>query len=81
VSDLESPISLEIEGESMYEQLEHLVTEYGEVQIRFDSGEEVELHRHNSEFLEEPMVKVISPGEARWFDAEKIESLWIHYDY
>lgn len=78
---MKSPLKLEMEGDSPYEQLEHLIEEYGEVQIRFDSGEEAELHRHNSEFVGEPMVKVVTPGEARWFNAEKIESLWIHYDF
>lgn len=78
---MESPLSLEIEGETTYEQLENLVDEYGEVQIRFDSGKEAEIHRHNSEFVDEPMVKVVTPGEARWFNAEKIESFWVHYDF
>lgn len=78
---MRSPLELEIRGDSTYERLENLVEEYGEVQIRFDSGEEAEVHRHNTEFVGEPMVKVVTPGEARWFDAEKIESLWIHYEF
>jgi hypothetical protein len=78
---MESPLSLELAGDSRYEQLEYMVEEYGEVQIRFDSGAEAEVHRHNTDFVGDPMVKVVTPGEARWFDAEKIESLWIHYDF
>lgn len=78
---MQSPMSLEIAGESMYDQLENLVEEYGEVQIQFDSGEEAEIHRHNTEFVDRPMIKVVSPGEARWFSAEKIESFWIHYEF
>lgn len=78
---MESPLSLEVEGDSAYEQLENMVDEYGEVQIRFDSGKEAEIHRHNTEFVGEPTVKVVTPGEARWFNAEKIESVWIHYDF
>ncbi len=78
---MQSPMELEIDGESMYERLENLVAEYGEVQIRFDSGHETELHRHNTDFVGEPMVKVITKGEAHWFDAGKIETFWIHYEY
>jgi len=78
---MQSPMALEMEGDSMYERLEHLVEEYGEVQIQFDSGKEAEIHRHNTEFIDEPMVKILQPGEARWFNAEKLESVWIHYDF
>jgi len=78
---MQSPLSLETDGDTTYEQLETLVDEYGEVQIRFDSGEQAEIHGHNAEFVGDPMVKVVTPGEARWFDAEKIESFWIHYEH
>lgn len=74
-------MELEIRGDSMYERLRNLLDDYGEVQVRFDSGVEKELHRHNTEFVDEPMVKVVTKGEAHWFDAEKVETAWIHYEY
>lgn len=78
---MESPMQLTMRGDGRYEQLKHLVEDYGEVQIRFDSGEETEIHRHNTEFVGEPMVKAVTKGEAHWFDASKIEDLWIHYEF
>ena len=78
---MKSPLELELRGDSMYERLQHLLEDYGEVQIRFDSGVEAELHKHNTDFVEEPMVKVVAAGKAHWFNAEKIEEVWIHYEY
>lgn len=72
---------MEIPSGSMYERLQGLVDEYGEVMIRLDSGEEAELHRHNTEFVDEPMVKVVTNDAIHWFDAEKVESCWIHFDF
>jgi len=76
-----TPAAIELVGESMYERLQHLVDEYGEVMIRLDSGREAELHTFNTEFTGAPMVKVKTAGEVHWFDAEKVESCWIHYDF
>ncbi|MFT4923134.1 MAG: hypothetical protein ACI8XM_002358 [Haloarculaceae archaeon] len=78
---MESPITVQMRGDSMYERLQNLVEDYGEVQVRFDSGVEAELHSFNTDFVDEPMVKVVTKGEAHWFDAEKVEEMWIHYDY
>lgn len=74
-SDLESP------GDTMYDRVQWLVEEYGEVMVRFDSGVEAELHRHNVEFVDEPMVKVVTADAVHWFDASRIESYWIHYEF
>lgn len=65
----------------MYERLRETVQEYGEVMIRLDSGEEAELHLHNAEFVEEPIIKVDADDEVHWFNAEKVERYWIHYDF
>lgn len=78
---MESPLELEIHGDTMFERLRGLLDDYGEVQIRFDSGVEAELHKHNTDFDKEPMVKVVTEGEAHWFNTEKVEEVWIHYDY
>lgn len=76
-----TPTELEHAGETMYDRLQAMVAEYGEVMIRFDSGTEAELHAFNTEFSGPPMVKVKTEGEVHWFDAEKVESCWIHYDF
>jgi|GEM_PF-2126390 len=75
------PTDIDASGDSMYDRLASMVEEYGEVMIRFDSGEAAELHRFNTEFVGAPMVKVQTGQEVHWFDAEKVESYWIHYDY
>jgi hypothetical protein len=65
----------------MYERLEQALSDFGEVMIRLDSGEEAELHLHNVEFVGEPFVKVDADNETIWFNAEKVESYWIHEDF
>lgn len=69
------------DGETMYERLESLVTECGEVMVRLDSGEEAELHRHNVVFESEPWLRVTTADAVHWINAEKIEHCWIHYDF
>lgn len=71
----------ELSGESMFERLEALVEENGEVMIRLDSGEEAELHKHNVEFAAPPMVKVTTADAIHWFNADKVEAAWIHFDF
>lgn len=65
----------------MYEKLKQSVKKNGEVMIQFDSGKEAELHKHNIEFLEEPMIKVDADDKVHWFNAEKVERYWIHEDF
>ncbi len=65
----------------MYETLKRELKDKGEIMIRFDSGEERELHLHNTEFLEAPMIKVDADDEIHWFNAKKIERYWIHMDF
>ena len=60
--------------------LEEKLEEYGELMIRFDSGEDRELHLHNTEFLDD-LVKVEADDEIHWFNPEKIERFWIHEDF
>ena len=78
---VEAQVESEITGETMYERLRNLLADSGEVMVRLDSGEEAELHRHNVSFEDEPMVKVTTGDEVHWFNAEKVESFWIHYDF
>ena len=65
----------------MYDRLEQAVEEKGEVMVQFDSGKEAELHKHNVEFLEEPIIKVDADDRVHWFNAEKVERYWIHEDF
>lgn len=62
----------------MYERLKTALQEKGEIMIQFDSGETGELHLHNTEFIDEPFVKVEGEDETHWFNAEKVERYWIH---
>lgn len=71
----------ELVGSTMYERLEQLLDESGEVMVRFDTGTEAELHKHNATFEDEPIVKVTTGDAIYWLNAEKIESMWIHFDF
>lgn len=78
---IEEHAETELTGETMYEQLRNLLGETGEVMVRLDSGKEAELHRHNVTFEAEPMIRVVTGDAVHWFNAEKVESCWIHYDF
>lgn len=65
----------------MYEKLKQSVKKNGEVMVQFDSGKEAELHKHNTEFLEDPIIKVDADDKVHWFNAEKVERYWIHEDF
>lgn len=78
---VQTEVESELTGETMYERLRNLLDESGEVMVRLDSSEEAELHRHNTTFEDPPMVKVTTGDAVHWFNAEKIESCWIHYDF
>lgn len=67
-------------GESMFERLETMVEQYGEVMVEMASGQSFELHRHNTSFKTPPMIMVNAISEVHWFDADEVESYWIHYD-
>lgn len=86
MSGLERLLSVSAESfgrvdQLMYERLEQALEENGEIMIQLDSGEEAELHLHNVEFVGEPFVKVEADNETIWFNAEKVESYWIHEDF
>jgi len=66
----------------MYQRLKDAIKEYGEIMIRLDSGEEAELHLHNTEFIDKDQtIKVDADDEIHWFNGNKIERYWIHYDF
>lgn len=64
---------------SNYETLKVNLEKNGEVMIRFDTGERLELHKHNVKFdddVKEIIVDVAS--KTYWIDAQKIAYYWIH---
>ncbi len=65
----------------MYDRLKEALKEYGEIMIKLDSGQEAELHLHNTEFIEDNLIKVDADDEVHWIDANKIERYWIHYGF
>ncbi|MFB6207838.1 MAG: hypothetical protein ABEJ69_00660 [Candidatus Nanohaloarchaea archaeon] len=65
----------------MYERIKKKVEETGEVMIRTASGDEAEIHKHNSEFLGDGIIKVDADDKVHWLNAEQIERYWIHYDF
>lgn len=65
----------------MYERLEQALEENGEVMVRMDSGEDRELHLHNTDFIEDPVIRVDADDEIHWMNAEKVERYWIHKDF
>lgn len=51
----------------------------GEVMIRLDNGEKIELHKHNVTFNDSTQEIVIdAASETYWIDANKVSYYWIH---
>jgi hypothetical protein len=65
----------------MFEILQDELEDKGEIMIRTDSGEDRELHLHNTEFLESGLIRVEGDDEIHWLNGEKIERYWIHEDF
>lgn len=64
----------------MFERLKQAVDEKGEVMVRMDSGEDHELHKHNTTF-KDGIIRVDADDEIHWLNAEKVERYWIHKDF
>lgn len=65
----------------IFDELKQAVEEKGEIMIKTDSGEERELHKHNTEFKENGLIKVDADDETHWLDGEKVERYWIHKEF
>lgn len=65
----------------MIDQLRQALDENGELMIRTDSGEDRELHLHNTEFQDNGMIRVDADDEIHWLHPEKVERYWIHKDF
>jgi hypothetical protein len=62
-----------------YEALKASVDKNGEVMIRLDTGEKIELHKHNVKFENATKEVVVDSGtETYWIGADRVSYYWIH---
>ncbi len=62
-----------------YDALKASVDKNGEVMIRIDTGEEIELHRHNVQFDDGTKEIVVDAGiKTYWIGADRVSYYWIH---
>ena len=62
-----------------YEALKASVDKNGEVMIRLDTGEKIELHKHNVKFEGATKEIVVDAGtETFWIGADRVSYYWIH---
>ncbi|WP_337863518.1 hypothetical protein [Nitrososphaera sp.] len=62
-----------------YDALKASVGKNGEVMIRIDTGEEIELHTHNVRFEDGTKEIVVDAGtKTYWIGADRVSYYWIH---
>ncbi len=62
-----------------YDALKASVEKNGEVMVRLDNGEKIELHRHNVQFDDSTKEIIVDAGtETYWIGPDKISYYWIH---
>ena len=62
-----------------FNALKQSVEKNGEVMIRLDTGEKVELHKHNVTFNDSTQEIVVDAAtQTYWIGAEKVTYYWIH---
>jgi hypothetical protein len=62
-----------------YESLKASLDRNGEVMIRIDTGEQIELHKHNVKFDDSTKEIVVDAGtETYWIGADRVSYYWIH---
>lgn len=62
-----------------YNSIKTALPKYGEIMIRMDTGEKIELHTHNVKFQDDvKQIEVDASSEVFWIPAEKIAYYWIH---
>jgi hypothetical protein len=62
-----------------YEALKASVEKNGEVMIRLDTGDKIELHKHNVTFDDATKEIVVDSGtETFWIGADRVSYYWIH---
>ncbi|VFJ12379.1 hypothetical protein [Candidatus Nitrosocosmicus franklandus] len=61
------------------ENIKKCLEESGEVMIRLDNNESIELHKHNVRFEDSSQEIVVDTGtETYWISADKVSYYWIH---
>jgi hypothetical protein len=62
-----------------YQALKASLDKNGEVMIRLDTGEEIELHKYNVKFENATKEVVVDSGtETYWIGADRVSYYWIH---
>ncbi|HEY7109063.1 MAG TPA: hypothetical protein VH415_06530 [Nitrososphaeraceae archaeon] len=62
-----------------YQALKASVARNGEVMVRTDTGEKIELHIHNTRFEDSTQEIVVDAAtETYWIGADRISYYWIH---
>ena len=62
-----------------YENIKNCLDQNGEVMIRLDNNESIELHKHNVRFDDNSKEIFIDAGtENFWIAADKVSYYWIH---
>ncbi len=62
-----------------YDALKASVAKNGEVMIRLDTGEKIELHIHNVKFEDATKEITVDAGtETYWIGADRVSYYWIH---
>lgn len=62
-----------------YEALRESVNKNGEVMIRLDTGESIELHIHNVKFVDSTKEIVVDSGtQISWIGTDRVSYYWIH---
>jgi hypothetical protein len=62
-----------------YEALKSSVEKNGEVMVRLDTGEKIELHKHNVKFENATKEIVVDAAtETYWIGADRVSYYWIH---
>ena len=64
---------------SNYDNVKNCLEKNGEVMIKLDAGDKIELHKHNVTFSDSTQEIVVDAGtETIWIDGNKIAYYWIH---
>jgi hypothetical protein len=68
-----------IELMANYDALKASVDKNGEVMIRLDTGEKIELHKHNVKFEDRTQEIVVDSGtQTSWIGSDRVSYYWIH---
>lgn len=62
-----------------YQALKNSLAKNGEVMIKLDTGDKIELHTHNVRFEDSTEEIIIDAGdETYWIGADRVSYYWIH---